>query len=382
MMALRLAVLAGVLVAARGHEKDEFCYRPGSCEVPPYVFSAVAATAPRAAWTSSGGYAAAASIQTVALTYGVWVSQSVVRLAADDGGGEGSAKRGWQVLHDNIGPALEELGFSYEYFGDEIVGGDDTGDAFVAWLKSKLSRTVPVVAFALLRGGAHYPVYPPPSNLMNATYDTAIPIFGLYSNASLAPPWADTVYADDVLVHGAPTLVPNGDANGGYARRFDSLVDTTAMGGNCSRASKGARAAAFPCFDRKRVFAAAVTGLAAGPSLPVALAVSAAAEPDTTQEGVKASMLRAKVTVGNLTAGTRYVIFRFDRGNAVVPNETRGYWDAADWCLGFRAVGASFLWRDPHVIVSNQTVAYRAIRDRRKGGDPGGSGLRALPGGP
>lgn len=70
-------------------------------------------------------------------------------------------------------------------------------------------------------------------NIPNATYDHLETVFGIYSNHSLTDP---TVYPDDVLVH-TSQFAPDGINNTGYYRRFDSLVDTTDMNGNCSAAN-------------------------------------------------------------------------------------------------------------------------------------------------
>ena len=73
----------------------------------------------------------------------------------------------------------------------------------------------------------------------------------------------------------------------------------------------------------------------------------------------------ATLTVHELANGTRYVAFRFDRGNAVVPAKISEYWTTADWYFSFVADGTDFAWHDPIQIVSNRTVAYRATLDTR-----------------
>jgi hypothetical protein len=69
-------------------------------------------------------------------------------------------------------------------------------------------------------------------DIPNATYDHIEAVYGIWSNHSLSD---YTVYPDDVLVH-TSDYAPDGSANTGYYRRFDSLIDTTEMNGNCSAA--------------------------------------------------------------------------------------------------------------------------------------------------
>ena len=69
-------------------------------------------------------------------------------------------------------------------------------------------------------------------NIPNATYDHIESVFGIWSNHPLSDP---TVYPDDVLVHTSGYAL-DGTENLGYYRRFDSLVDTIEMNGNCTDA--------------------------------------------------------------------------------------------------------------------------------------------------
>lgn len=97
----------------------------------------------------------------------------------------------------------------------------------------------------------------------NATYDHIEPVWGVYSAAPLDDL---TVYDDDVLVHGSD-YAPDGAANLGYFRPFGSLVDTTAMDGNCADAQPGyGKNEMYPCVEEVHDFGWAITGNAIGPS--------------------------------------------------------------------------------------------------------------------
>lgn len=170
---------------------------------------------------------------------------------------------------------------------------------------------------------------------------------------------------------------PDGSANLGYYRRFDTLVDTLYLRGNCSKADDK-RGEAYPCLDVAYDFGVAISGNAAGPSLPVSLALDKDYEPDTDVGDVAALELSATVTVRDVRLNGRYVLFRFDKGNSAVPSESKDYFDAADWALSFAVAGpngtnatVAYAWEDPHKILSNTTVAYRCVPDTRKHAAPG-----------
>ncbi|KAH8096309.1 hypothetical protein JL720_3673 [Aureococcus anophagefferens] len=247
-------------------------------------------------WVDAEGvFGGASAIQAIALSYGVYVSQGVARRAAADGGGHGSPKLGYEILHTNVAGALDKLRSS----------------------TTTCSRT-----------------------------------------------------------HGSGKA-PDGSANLGYYRRFDTLVDTLYLRGNCSKADDK-RGEAYPCLDVAYDFGVAISGNAAGPSLPVSLALDKDYEPDTDVGDVAALELSATVTVRDVRLNGRYVLFRFDKGNSAVPSQSKDYFDAADWALSFAVAGpngtnatVAYAWEDPHKILSNTTVAYRCVPDTRKHAAPG-----------
>lgn len=337
---------------------DHYCEYPGRCSPPKStLFSVVSAVSPRRQWDSDGGYAGALTVQAIALNYGVWISQSLVRKAASEGGGHGDAKAGWEILHTNLGSALDKLHFTWEAY-DSSTSPTPQGASYLPWLKGHLGDGSPVAWFVMCEGDGH-DAY----GIPNATYDHIQPVFGIYSNYSINA--SGVVHGDDVLVHGSD-YAPDGKKNRGYYRRFDSLLDSTKMLGNCSKASKTYKEA-YPCLDSTHAHGVAITGLAKGPTLPLTLAVSSDSEPDVTQDGVDPVEMDATVTVQGMTKGKRYVVFRFDKGNAVVPDKVKAYFNVADWALSVVGGNSStFVWKDPHKIWSNTTVAYRAVLDPRK----------------
>ncbi|KAH8046783.1 hypothetical protein JL721_12308 [Aureococcus anophagefferens] len=342
-------------------------------------------------WVDAEGvFGGASAIQAIALSYGVYVSQGVARRAAADGGGHGSPKLGYEILHTNVAGALDKLRFQYEVYDGPTY---PQWRSYLLWLKRRLAGGAPVLWFPMRAGGAH-DAY----GLANATYDVIQPVFGIYSQYALTD--ASEVFDDDVLAHGSGKgrtrernsqlqrllsrpfstrsgKAPDGSANLGYYRRFDTLVDTLYLRGNCSKADDK-RGEAYPCLDVAYDFGVAISGNAAGPSLPVSLALDKDYEPDTDVGDVAALELSATVTVRDVRLNGRYVLFRFDKGNSAVPSESKDYFDAADWALSFAVAGpngtnatVAYAWEDPHKILSNTTVAYRCVPDTRKHAAPG-----------
>jgi hypothetical protein len=196
------------------------------------------------------------------LTHGVWISQDLIRKHAAPGGGHGNDTLGYEILHTNIEGALTNLGFKYDSF-DHLNTPLPQSYSYLSWLKSKLAQGQGVVWFIMCKGDEHNSY-----NIPNATYDHIEAVYGLWSNYSLSDP---TVYPDDVLVH-TSGYAPDGINNTGYFRRFDSLIDTTDMNGNCSAAVPQWRQnEAYPCLEKNHSFGYAITGLINGEGQPVVL---------------------------------------------------------------------------------------------------------------
>jgi len=156
----------------------------------------------------------------------VWISEDIIRKNTGPGGGHGNETMGYEILHTNIEGALTNLGLKYEAFDYQNTPLPQSYP-YLTWLKSQLAQGRGVVWFIMCAGDSHA-CY----GIPNATYDHIESVYGLWSNHSLTDP---QVYPDDVLVH-TSGYAPDGTDNLGYYRRFDTLVDTTAMNGNCSAA--------------------------------------------------------------------------------------------------------------------------------------------------
>mmetsp|Transcript_6441 Transcript_6441/g.20125 ORF Transcript_6441/g.20125 Transcript_6441/m.20125 type:complete len:436 (-) Transcript_6441:284-1591(-) len=338
-------------------EEDDLCVFPGTCAPPRksvYPFSSVMPVVPRHQWEINGGYCGAMSVQAIAMSLGAWMSQSVIRQAAPSGGGHGDPLNGYELLNTNTGAALEALGLSYEAFDTTL--HQPQSNAYLEWMKRKLAEGSPVIWFIMCAGDAHdaYGLGP---------FDHIEPVFGIYSKSSLADP----VREDDILVHSSD-YAPDGPRNLGYYRRFDTLVDAMEMTGNCSdaQAPHGLNEA-YPCLNVNQNFGFAVTGFARGPTVPLSIEVDNIDEP-CTPCGEDPIPTTATVTIPNLAPQQGYLLYRFDRGNAIVPSDVEDYPAAADWVLAFVA-GLStqgsdtLVWTDSHAFSSDSTIAYRCVED-------------------
>jgi hypothetical protein len=148
LMRLGLFVLALALVLVCSHAQS--CQAPGTCSSPNAEYSRVMPAAPRLQWWTSGGYCGALSVQSIALGFGVWVSQDLVRKAAPPGGGHGDPADGYEILHTNIEAALENLRLVNTAFPWQTAPLPQS-NAYLLWLKQQLRAGSPVVWFIMCR---------------------------------------------------------------------------------------------------------------------------------------------------------------------------------------------------------------------------------------
>jgi hypothetical protein len=267
---------------------------------------------------------------------------------------------GYEILHTNIEGALESLGFEYEAFDNERTTVPQSYH-YLSWLKSQLVHGHGVVWFIMCKGDEHNAY-----NLPHATYDHIEAVYGIWSNYSLSD---GNVHPDDVLVH-TSGYAPDGSANTGYHRRFDSLIDTTDMNGNCSAAQpEWRRNEAYPCLEENYSFGYSIKGNKHGEGKPVVLQMSSYEEPNI-RNGTPAVNLTGTVTCSKLTPGLKYGLYRFNTGNAGVPKNYHEYWIYADVALYFVAQSETFTYEDPEPILSSSIVAYRCAGTLYAEGDP------------
>ncbi len=336
---------------------EKECVQPGVC-VPPrpsdYKYVAGRDAIPRVQWGSEGGFCGAVSIQTIALTYGYWVSQDLVRKATPDNGqgGHGNPDDGYEVLHSNIEDTLDNLGITYNSWDweNEV---HPQGQNYLAWLKSELLSDHGVVQFVLCKGDAH-------SCYDGSKYDHIEPFFKLYTNHELTD---YAVYADDVVVH-ASDYGPDGRMNLGYFRNFSSLLDDTTMEGNCKDAQPGwGYNEMYPCIYEDTSYGYAITGLVDANSdqtLPLALYVNSTEEPNIRLHQLP-SLLQGQIVVSGLSKGSDYVVYRWD-DYTTFPRD--GNYEDSKYTSKFQftATNDSYEYFDEQLFLSSGSVLYRCVK--------------------
>ncbi|GMH64999.1 hypothetical protein TL16_g04092 [Triparma laevis f. inornata] len=291
---------------------DSACVNPGTCTEPdPTLYPFVGgrtALVPRQQWVESGGFCGALSIQSIAMTYGAYISQDLVRKAAPyQSGSHGDDTLGYEISTQNILPCLSNLNLNYDSW-DSDKQPVPQGQAYLSWLKKQLSAGAGIVQFVLCAGDEHYI---PQDDAPPLYFDHIEPFFKIYSKHPLSD---STVYNDDILVHGSD-YSPDGDENLGYFRTFDSLLDDTDMQGNCANAgTEWKQNEMYPCLYKNQTYGTAITGLVNSKNLiSTSLQVNATSEPDV-REGNDPVLFQATLLIGvesGISKGS-YVVSRFD----------------------------------------------------------------------
>ena len=199
------------------------CPVPSTCKPPAAAKnSKIMRVQSRKQWPDRGGYCGALSIQSIALSYGAYISQDQIR----------------KTLHDHeemIGPinmaeALKALKFNYSMW--DISSPEPQWMKYLIWMKNELRQGNPVIWFVYCHGDA------------NVLFDHIEPVFEIYSNYSLQE-FDENYHADDVLAHAS-----DWDQNT-YYRAFSSVADSMKMDGNCKDAPVGeGHNEAYPCIPK------------------------------------------------------------------------------------------------------------------------------------
>ena len=304
---------------------------------------------PRKQWGDSGGYCGSLSIQAIALSHGVWISQDQVRKAAGPGGGHGDKMNGYEILHTNIGGALDTLKLDHNDW--DFNKPEPQYKGYLLWLKQQLARGWGVVWMILCKGDGH-------DTYGIAKYDHVEPVFGIYSNDSLSG--NITSYNDDDIIRHGSDYSPDGNQNAGYFRRMDSLMDTVLMDGNCKDARPGVgNNEPYPCVPFGKDYGFAITGQSGYDGPLLSLSVDSFEEPDI-KRGAKPAALHGVVSVSGLSKGAAHTLYRFADATSI-PASTSGYEKAALSAHKFTATLSDYVYHDPMTILSSGTAYYRVV---------------------
>lgn len=337
---------------------DESCVSPGVCTPPSdYKYSAGRDIIPRVQWGNSGGFCGSLSIQSIALSYGAWISQDLIRKAAPEAAGHGNPIQGYEILHTNIEAALSNLHLTYESWDWEN-SPQPQGRDYLAWMKKQLANNNGVVQFVICKGDAHNCYGTPEDPIV---YDHIEPFWRIYSNFSLDDL---TVYDSDVVQHGSD-YSPDGDQNLGYFREFSSLLDDTDMEGNCLYAQPGwGKNEMYPCIYEDISYGYSMTGLdndqvRSGKTLPLSLFVNCTDEPDVRSHEPPA-LLQGQVKISGLSAGSAYSVYRWDDYNTF---PTSGSFDDSQFSYKYEFVADSDAYNffDENTFWSDKSVVYVCV---------------------
>lgn len=330
---------------------DSLCIYPGICQPPiDYKYITGRDVIPRYQWTISGGFCGSLSIQSIGLTYGIWISQDLIRKSAPKAEGHGNPIEGYEILHSNIEEALSNLHFTYNSWDWKNIP-EPQGNNYLLWMKNELLQNHAIVQFVLCKGDAHN-AYGTPEN--PNYYDHIEPFFKLYTNHDLT----DTnVYDDDIVVHGSD-YSPDGEMNYGYFRQFSSLLDDLDMNGNCANAQPGwGYNEMYPCIYSNRVYGYSMTGLiGATNTLPLSMSVNNTNEPNI-RRGEKPVSLQAHITITSLTPLQSYYIYRWDDYHNF-PIDGKYSESNYSYRYNFTATSSTYEYYDNNLFLSSGSTYY------------------------
>jgi len=346
-----LGVLCMFFVSAfadcRSHP-DGTCISPAVCTPPKLNYGLERPVQMRQQWDDSDGYCGALATMSIAMTYGMWISQDEVRKAAG-GGGHGS-----EIYYANIDKAMDTLKLTHEDW-DWRNEPQPQYKAFIKWMKSKLVAGHPLVWMILDKSLA----------LRNGTkggpsFSHIEPVFGVYS----AKPFTDTTaYDDDVLVHGSDYCAGTHVEGPKLYRPFHTLYDTQRMEGNCRNAA--GTIGQYPCIMEDQDLGFAITGYveknAKIPSIPLSLVVDRYDEPDFPWTSEQPCQLKGVLTIeGPLEVGKSYTILRWT-GYKNVPTDGDYLNSKFDKKYTFKATGTTQKFTVPDTFISSGTTYFRCI---------------------
>ncbi|WP_394849590.1 C39 family peptidase [Pendulispora brunnea] len=273
---------------------------------------------PRAQWPNGHGYCGETSIQSIALHYGSWISQKVVRKVA---GGE-------VLLGVNESKTLERLHFGFKNWNSNEP--KPQFEAFSVWLKSHLRQGHPAIFAVYLADGTDDP-----------DYDHIVPAVGIeYESASSYDP-ADTLWFHSNFGH----------------RLHRTMGTLSATRKKCTYDSS-----AGGCIPRDVDYGTAVTGIVdeRSATLPVRLSVDRSDEPNVSK-GEAPVQLHATVTASGLVSGRRYALLRYDDYKDVPTDATAAGFLSSNHAARIDFTATAAEWSHADKFMSDGVAYYRCV---------------------
>jgi hypothetical protein len=275
---------------------------------------------PRNQWTNANGYCGEISIQSIALYYGTWVSEDVVRTVA-----------GGELLIGVNGPAaLTALHFAFTQW--DTSAPQPQFHSFLVWMKTNLALGVPSFFGAYLTDGNNDP-----------DYDHIMPATGIQFTA------ASAYDPTDVLT---------------YNDNFGDRITRAAGALSATRASCSYSSTQGGCIPQDVDYGIAVTGIVDPQhvTLPVSLSVPSNSEPNVST-GAAPVQITGTVTVSGLQPGTSYALLRYDDVTQVPTSGSAASFLASRFTYrtDFTAAAATWSLVDPNTFTSGGTTVYRCV---------------------
>jgi len=275
---------------------------------------------PREQWPNNGGYCGETSLQSIALHYGAWISQDVVRNVA---GGE-------LLLGVNEKKALDALHFTYTLWDSE--SAKPQFERFAAWAKGELMARHPLIFGVYLTDGTD-----------DADYDHIMVATGVSAHI------ADGYDATDRLLF-------NNNFGDALSVEFGAFQGTRKT---CARDSS-----IGGCIPQSVDYGVAITGIVdpQNATRPVEVTVANQSEPNVSK-GDSPVQMTANVKTSGLTKGGAYALLRYDGYKKVPVSGTAAEIVAEPNTarVDFVAVSTEWTYVDPTPFSSDGAVYYRCV---------------------
>jgi len=275
-------------------------------------------------WLNDGGYCGELCIQSVALYYGTYISQYLVR---DFAGGEVIAGADVDPPYGNASNVYDLLKLNWDRWNYN--SSTPQYKKFLNWTKAKLNQGYPVIFGVYL------------ADCSDEDFDHIIPAIG-FSAASVS-----TYNNNDTI-----TFYDNFTPPQSYTRTFGSFYDTRSMNGN--------GAVYDLCLPKNYDYGDVITGVEDyyDETYPVKLCVNCNDEPNPAESEPPVNM-NATITISGLTSGHEYMLLRYGDTDDIPSYNFADSTDDADSVVIFTATGTTKTLTD--TIMSDNLAVYRCV---------------------
>ncbi len=303
----------------------------------------------RLQWFHNTGYCGETSFISAGLYYGQYLSQFDVRALVTP---DGSQTGGSLLLGINDARAADIMHLTYEEWD---TSSQENTDQFLIWLKQKIVEQNPVVIGVYANQYKFYQKTNPHAG--DPDYDHIVSAMSLISDHSLTDP---SYYPSDQI----------GFNDNGYWEHQKTPVYFFTYGFELFQADRvGANAPDGPIYslaDDGSNYGIAITGIKDlnGDTLPVRIHTNLNYEKpeiaERSNQRPHPMALTLNVTISDLDPDTSYILYRYDRLDAVPDSEFNANGAAALEKWAFQPTSSTYV----HIqtIQSNETAVYRCVQ--------------------